>query len=652
MSKMHSKRVAVLTLAAGLVALAALAPAEARGADWRDKVHPLVFDELNQGPVWFFVQLEERADLRGARELESKEDKGLFVYEQLTEVALRTQAPLLRELDDLGVQHRRFFIVNTILVHGDEDLVERLARRDDVWRVLPNPAIQVELPGPSGEPASESGVRAVEWGLETLGVPDVWDLGVFGEGVVVGGQDTGVDWDHPAIVEQYRGWDGSTASHDYNWYDSIHAGGGICGPDSVEPCDDHGHGTHTIGTVVGDDGGSNQIGAAPGAEWIGCRNMDQGVGWPSSYLECFEFFLAPCPVGSDPLTDGDPTMAPDLTNNSWMCPPSEGCTWDVLQEATEAQVAAGIVTVVSAGNEGSSCSTVGSPPAVYEAAFSVGATNIDNDIAGFSSRGPVTVDSSGRMKPDVAAPGVNVRSCVPGGGYDSWSGTSMAGPHVAGLVALLISAEPSLAGQVDTIRDIVERTALPMTTNQGCGGDGPTDVPNNVFGHGIVSAIAAVSCLECDDDNDCTVDSCDHYGCLYDMVAADEPCGSDEEGPCDAPDTCDGEGVCLDNFAAGETLCREAVDECDVSEYCTGETGDCPLDEFEVDGTPCDDNDPDTIDDECLSGECVGTPIGGPDGDGGPGGQVFEPGSAGCGCDQAGRAGQRFDVIALLASAF
>jgi subtilisin family serine protease len=248
-----------------------------------------------------------------------------------------------------------------------------------------------------------------------------------------------------------------------------------------------------MGTMVGDDGGSNQIGVAPGARWIGCRNMNQGVGTPATYIECFEFFLAPYPIGGDPAADGDPAKAPHVISNSWVCPPSEGCDWTSLQTAVENVRAAGIVVVASAGNEGSSCGSVMYPPAIYDAAFSVGATREEDDtIASFSSRGPVTVDGSGRRKPDVSAPGVSVRSCVPGGGYGTKSGTSMAGPHVAGTVALLWSATPCLIGDVDTTEWVIAHTARPRTTAQGCGGDGPSDVPNNVYGWGIVDALAAV----------------------------------------------------------------------------------------------------------------------------------------------------------------
>ena len=248
-----------------------------------------------------------------------------------------------------------------------------------------------------------------------------------------------------------------------------------------------------MGTIVGDDGGSNQIGVAPGARWIGCRNMDVGVGSPATYAECFEFFLAPYPIGGDPLTEGIPSLAPHVINNSWTCPPSEGCDWDSLQAVVENVRAAGIVIVASAGNSGSSssCSTVRDPIAIYDAAFSVGATDSSDNIAGFSSRGPVTVDGSGRLKPDVSAPGVSVRSSVRGTGYSSLDGTSMAGPHVAGTVALLWSAAPGLIGDVDTTEWLIAQTARPRTATQNCGDDGPGDVPNNVYGWGIVDALAA-----------------------------------------------------------------------------------------------------------------------------------------------------------------
>ena len=150
---------------------------------------------------------------------------------------------------------------------------------------------------------------------------------------------------------------------------------------TLQPCDDYFHGTHTTGTAIGDDGGGNQIGMAPGAKWIGCRNMDQGVGTPARYIECMEFFLAPTPSAAS--AQGDPTLAPDITINSWGCPASEGCSVNTLQAAVEAQSAAGIMMVVAAGNAGSGCSTVSDPPSFYDASYTVGALNTGTDTARF-----------------------------------------------------------------------------------------------------------------------------------------------------------------------------------------------------------------------------------------------------------------------------
>jgi serine protease AprX len=477
---------------AGLILLAwiatthaAAAPAHVAAQVWEATAYG--------GEAEFLLVLDEQAELSGAAALPDRDARLRYVRDRLRETARRTQAPLRAELDAAGVTYRPFYVVNAMLVRGDRALVERLAARPDVARVAANPRVRQALP--QSTPALDRAPAAIEWGVARVNADDVWALGYTGTGIVVAGQDTGYDWDHPALINHYRGYDGVSATHDYNWHDAIHSGGGICGADSPEPCDDSDHGTHTMGTMVGDDGGTNQIGVAPGAEWIGCRNMDRGVGTPATYIECFEFFLAPYPVGGSPA-EGDPAKAPHVINNSWTCPPSEGCDWASLQVTVENVQAAGIVVVASAGNSGPGCSTVNAPPAIYDAAFSVGATDGSDNIAYFSSRGPVTVDGSNRRKPDVSAPGVSVRSCVPGGGYITMQGTSMAGPHVAGTVALLWSATPQLVGDVDATEWIIAHTARPRTTVQACGGDGPGDVPNNVYGWGIVDALAAVEAAQ------------------------------------------------------------------------------------------------------------------------------------------------------------
>lgn len=455
---------------------------------WRTKVDPWVMERAaGAAEVEFLVVLSEQADVRGARSLPSKEAKGRFVFEKLTATAARTQGPLLAELRARGLEYRAYWIANMIWVKGKAADVAALAGRPEVRRISANPSVRLDLPAADPFEPLARVPTTIEPGVTLIGAPTFWAQGFNGQGVVIAGADTGYDWDHPALQGKYRGWDGATADHNYNWHDSIHSGGGVCGADAAAPCDDNSHGTHTMGTMVGDDGGTNQVGVAPGARWMGCRNMDQGSGTPTTYAECFQFFLAPTDLaGANP----DPAKSPHVINNSWGCPGFEGCTDPtVLQTVVENTRAAGIVVVVSAGNSGSSCSTVDTPAAIYDAAFTIGATDNVSTIASFSSRGPVTVDGSNRMKPDVSAPGVSVRSAVPGTGYGFKSGTSMAGPHVAGMVGVLLSAQPGLAGDVETIESCIIATAVPRTTTQICGGVAGSQVPNNTYGNGRVALV-------------------------------------------------------------------------------------------------------------------------------------------------------------------
>ena len=458
------------------------------------KVTPWVLARTEAGAeAEFLVVLAAQADLSGAASLPTKAEKGRFVRDALWSTARASQAELLAELRARGVAHRPYYIVNVVWVRGGRDLALELAARPDVRRVEGNPEFRVELPLQEAVELPE----AVEPGVNYVRAPQVWNLGFDGSGIVVGGADTGIRWTHDALRPRYRGWNGSTADHDYNWHDSIHApaSGGVCGADSLVPCDDNGHGSHTIGTAVGFDGGANQIGVAPGAKWIGCRNMDQGNGTPARYIECFEFFLAPYPVGGGP-GQGDPARAPDVTNNSWGCPLSEGCdaaNSETLRQAVAAQRAAGIVTVASAGNSGSGCSTVNTPPGMYDESFTVGALNTGADsLASFSSRGPVPGTSPARVKPDLAAPGTSTRSSVPTSdtSYGLASGTSMASPHVAGAVAVLLSAFPSLNGNVDGVESRLASSAVRIST-ASCSSTAGV-YPNNLFGHGRLDLGCAV----------------------------------------------------------------------------------------------------------------------------------------------------------------
>src|SRR5439155_8509080 len=177
---------------------------------------------------------------------------------------------------------------------------------------------------------------------------------------------------------------------------------------------------------------------------------------------------------------------------SWGCPASEGCVvGNELQAAVEAQAAAGIQMVVAAGNSGSACSTASHPPAFYAASYTAGALNTGTDtIASFSSRGPVTRDGSGRIKPDITAPGTGTRSASNAGdnAYTTASGTSMATPHIAGAMGLLWCALPSLRHQITMSRDALNNAAVHIASTQ-CGTAGP---PNNVYGWGRVDIAAAV----------------------------------------------------------------------------------------------------------------------------------------------------------------
>lgn len=456
---------------------------------WRVKVDAWVLEHAASGPAEFLVELTSQADLRGAADLSNKAEKGTYVTRALQNTARRTQLPLLAHLQSLGLPHRSYWIVNLVWVRGGIEAVRSLAERPDVAHIYANP--RVELDAPVEQSLSSLTPEAIEWNIDYVNAPEVWALGYTGQDVVIGGADTGYEWDHPALINQYRGWDGVQADHNYNWFDATAEA-------SLTPVDPYGHGTHTMGIMVGDDGLGNQIGMAPGARWMGCRNMDSsGKGTPETYIACYQWFVAPTDLqGVNP----DSSKAPDVINNSWGCPVSEGCTDpNVLLEAVQAVRAAGILTTHSAGNSGPKCSTVETPAGIYDESFTVGATTVTEDppgyftetLASYSSRGPVTVDESGRMKPDVAAPGSSIRSAYRNGSYAVMSGTSMAAPHVAGLVALLISAQPDLRGQIEQLETLIESTALPTASTE-CSSEG---VPNNLYGWGRIDALASVSQL-------------------------------------------------------------------------------------------------------------------------------------------------------------
>lgn len=505
------------------------------------KIAPWLRQRLGAGGDDSFIVLFDDGDrldaaLSAAR---AASNRSSAVYDLLRARARSLQAGVRRELAEAGIPFRSLYIVDGLAVRGDLALARRLALRGEVVSIVGDPVVRgidstLFAPGPWSPTAGP------EWGVVKIDADKVWSLdGNHGEGIVVASADTGVEWTHPAIKGKYRGWNGTSASHDFNWFDAIQ--------DLAEPLDDNNHGTHTTGTMVGDDGAGNQIGVAPGARWIACRNMDHGNGQPSTYIACNQYFLAPYPHGGNPEIDGDPSKAPDIVNNSWICPSSEGCDPGSLQASFAVLRSAGILAVASAGNTGSGCNSVSNPPGIYDESFVVGAVDSSNFLAGFSSRGPVTIDGSGRLKPDVAAPGVNVRSSVRGGGYSTLSGTSMASPHTAGAAALLWSAKPQVRGLIRITRCLIDqssRAIVQLSVPQTCGGTGETDRPNNLWGYGLIDAYDAIH-LGPDGDNDGIADACD--------------CAASDGGAYDVPPEVEGLGFLANKTTLTWTsLSREA----------------------------------------------------------------------------------------------
>lgn len=478
-------------------------PAFQISAQTPSKIDQRLWERLHEQPkAECLIVLQAQADVSPARLMHSKREKGEYVYQTLSALAEATQEPVREVLRSAQVPAQSFWVINALWAEIDLALALRLAEMPEIERIEDNPVWEMEKRPEFFPPIADRSLDP--WGIDKINAPAVWSMGFEGQGVVVGGQDTGYEWGHPAIKQKYRGWNASnsTVNHNYNWHDAIHSlvGGGSnsCGLNLKSPCDDHSHGTHTVGTMVGGVNADSMIGVAPLAKWMGCRNMEEGDGTPATYIECFEWFIAPTDTNN---ANPNSAMSPHVINNSWGCPTSEGCNstnYATMNTVVNNVRAAGILVVVSAGNSGPACGTVNTPAAVYSGSFSVGATDINDGIASFSSKGPTSIFHTIR-KPNVSAPGVGVASCV---GYDrqsssysysSWNGTSMAGPHVAGLAALMMSARTDLIGEVDVLEDLIENSAVEILPTTLCGDDTPTSSPNNTFGHGRINAQAAVA---------------------------------------------------------------------------------------------------------------------------------------------------------------
>ncbi|MGQ9548704.1 MAG: S8 family serine peptidase [Roseiflexus sp.] len=433
-----------------------------------------------------FVILKDQADLSSVASIADYRQRRRAVYETLVRHADTTQSGLRSGLSRLGVRYQPYYLMNALEVEGGMLLRFWLEMRPEVDRVVPNPVLR-PLPEPLDVQRGDMPPPdTTPWNLTMISTDRVWqELHIRGRGVVIGLMDSGVQWDHPELRDSYRGVQSDGAIvHEYNWYDPW---GG-----ASEPVDYSGHGTFTLSAAVG-----NQVGVAPDATWIACVNLARNVGNAARYLDCMQFMLAPFPPDGDPLRDGNPARGADVTNNSWGCPQDlEGCDPNTLLPAAEALRVAGMMTVAAAGNDGPACGSLNAPLALYGAVFTVGAVTGDGLLASFSSIGPVMVDGSGRIKPDIVAPGDNVLAAAPGNGYMTGSGTSIAAPHVTGVVALMWSTNPALIGDVERTEAILRATAQPVmaespSTVQCTGVDSSAALAIR-YGAGIVDAYRAV----------------------------------------------------------------------------------------------------------------------------------------------------------------
>ncbi|MEK4377800.1 S8 family serine peptidase [Bacillus sp. FSL R5-0434] len=375
-----------------------------------------------------------------------------------------------------------YYVVNGIAVHASKEVMEKVAQFPEVEKVLPNEKRQLfkSSASPFNMKKAQKAIKAtdgVEWNVDQIDAPKAWELGYDGTGTVVASIDTGVEWEHPALKEKYRGYHPESPNepdHDMNWFDAV--------ANESSPYDDLDHGTHVTGTMVGSEpDGTNQIGVAPGAKWIAVKAFSEDGGTDADILEAGEWILAPKDAEGNP----HPEMAPDVVNNSW----GGGSGLDEwYRDMVNAWRAADIFPEFSAGN--ADLFNPGGPgsianPANYPEAFATGATDINKKLGDFSLQGPSPYDET---KPEISAPGVNIRSSVPGQTYeDGWDGTSMAGPHVSAVAALLKQADASLS--VDEMEDILTSTAEPLTDSTF------PDSPNNGYGHGLVNAFDAVSAV-------------------------------------------------------------------------------------------------------------------------------------------------------------
>jgi uncharacterized repeat protein (TIGR01451 family) len=457
-----------------------------------------------QAQTRFLIHLRDQADLEEVVQQDLPlAERRQAVFDALVDTAETTQGGVKAQLDmqmSLGkvTSYQPFYIFNGLAVEGDLDAVIELAGRDDVARIVANyPLVPLWNSGQAASTASASSflpdsgptndLSPDNWNIDLVDADRVWDeFDVNGAGAVVANIDTGVDWTHPALQPRYRGYSSSGSNHNYNWFDpdpTLYPDGDLGPSLTAGPFDYGAHGTHTMGTMVGDGGTpGTQVGLAPGAQWIAISLNELSIEGSTADdimgFKAFQWMLCPTDLSGD-LATADCSKAPDVVNNSWG---SANPTDDTFRPAIRALRAGGVAPVFAAGNPSAGPGSIGSPGSAPEA-ITVGATDIDDVVASFSGRGPSFYE--GEQKPELSAPGVSVKSTIPSGDYMYGDGTSMAAPHVAGLVALMVSADLEDGirdSDVDELERFMEYTAVDLGT------PGPDDD----YGYGRIDAYDAV----------------------------------------------------------------------------------------------------------------------------------------------------------------
>jgi len=439
----------------------------------------------------YLIYFRETPDLSPAYTMEWIE-RGRFVAGALQRAAERSQAGVRAYLEKNGVAYQSFWVDNIILVESsDYNTFTGLLDFSEIAALRQRRTMHLIEPQQTAAPSAPQGV---EPNIAHVQADQAWALGYDGAGIVVANIDTGVRYTHEALVGHYRGnQGGGVFDHNFNWWDPY-------GASPSEPSDGGAHGTHTMGTMVGDDGNGNQIGMAPGAQWMACRGCGDGVCSNEALLECAQFIVAPWNLSKNAA---NPDMRPNVVNNSWGICSQSYDPW--YRDVVDVWQAAGIYPVFSNGNAGN-CGyysppglyTVGNP-ARYGNVTGVGSTGRDDgQYADHSNWGPTddpdTVNPKpgwADLKPQVVAPGVNIRSAVDEGDavyQGGWTGTSMSAPHVTGLVALMFQAGPCLIGDYATTERIIEDTATPIPYDDGKG----ERTPNYATGWGEINALAAM----------------------------------------------------------------------------------------------------------------------------------------------------------------